>query len=152
MRPKARQRYVLYIVFISIANIYGCWKGLDILDIEVVVQYGITRDVPTALQRGGRGGRNPTGKAIFLIMYEPWVKSIDLAAVEGDTASDPDHPNVPKLTAQSTKQARTGVAMIKIIQLEQECLRQLFASYLNDTAFDGMYQCSSCSCMLTLVL
>ena len=56
-------------------------------------------------------------------MYEPWVKSIDLSTIEVDTVSDPDHPNVPKLTNQSMKQARTGVAIIKIIQLEQECLR-----------------------------
>ncbi|KAH9011631.1 II DNA helicase [Lactarius pseudohatsudake] len=117
----------------------GASTGLDIPDIEVVVQYGITREVPTALQRGGRGGRRPTGAAIFLLMYEPWVKSIDPAAVEVDTASDPDHPNVPKLTVHSTKQARTGIAMIKIIQREQECLRQLFADYLNDTSLDALH-------------
>ena len=72
-------------------------------------------------------------------MYEPWAKSIDLAAVKVDTVSDPDHPNIPKLTVHSTKQARTGVAMLKIIQLKQECLRQLFATYLKDTTFNGMY-------------
>ena len=115
-----------------------CNQGLDIGDIEVVIQYGITRDVPTALQRGGRGGRNSTGEALFLIMYEPWAKTIDLSAVDFDTVSDPDHPNVPKLTTHSTKQARTGVAMVKIIQ-QTECLRKLFATYLNDKAPDGMY-------------
>ena len=45
-------------------------QGLDIADINTVVQYGITRDVPTTLQRGGRGGRTPSAEAIFLIMYE----------------------------------------------------------------------------------
>lgn len=72
-------------------------------------------------------------------MYEPWVKEIDLTAVEAEAASDPDHPNVPKLTEHSTKKARTGVAMIKIIQLERECLRRLFAAYLKDVAPDGTY-------------
>lgn len=116
---------------------YGCWQGLDIPDIEIVIQYGITREVPTALQRGGRGGRSPTGQAIFLLMYEPWVKSINLAAVEVDTATDPDHPNIPKLTTHSTKQGRTGVAMIKIVQSEQECLRKLYAAYLKDETHEG---------------
>ena len=83
-------------------------------------------------------------------MYEPWVRSIDLSTVEVDTVSDPDHPNVPKLTNQSTKQARTGVAMIKIIQLEQECLRRLFANYLGDVASDGMCLYLICSCALIL--
>ncbi|KAH9014989.1 II DNA helicase [Lactarius pseudohatsudake] len=117
----------------------GASTGLDIGDIEIVIQYGITRDVPTALQRGGRGGRSSTGEAIFLIMYEPWVKTIDLKAVIVETASDPDHPNVPKLTKHSTKQARTGVAMIKVIQQNEECLRRLFATYLNDQAPDALY-------------
>jgi len=121
------------------SNVHEHWQGLDIPDIEVVVQYGITREVPTALQRGGRGGRSPTGKAIFLLMYEPWVKTIDLAAVDVDTVSDPDHPNVPKLTVHSTKLARTGVAMVKIIQLKQECLRRLYADYLNNMTLDGTY-------------
>ena len=110
---------------------------LDIPDITVVVQYGITREVLTALQRGGRGGRSPTGEAIFMLMYEPWVKSIDLAAVEVDTVSDPDHPTVLKLTAHSTKQERSGIAMVKTIQFEHECLRQLYAAYLKDTTLDG---------------
>ena len=55
-------------------------------------------------------------------MYEPWVKSIDLASIEVDTISDPDHPTVPKLTDRSTKRERSGIAMIKIIQLEGVCL------------------------------
>ncbi|KAF8272466.1 hypothetical protein EI94DRAFT_1796088 [Lactarius quietus] len=115
----------------------GASMVLDIPDITIVVQYGITREVLTALQRGGRGGRSPTDEAIFLLMYEPWVKSIDLAAVEVDTVSDPDHPTVPQLTDNLTKQERSGVAMIKTIQLEHECLRKLYATYLKDTAHDG---------------
>ena len=69
------------------------------------------------------------GEAIFLIMYEPWVKTIDLGAVRVEAASDPDHPNVLKLTTHSTNQARTGVAMLKIIQQTEH------------QALDGMYLC-----------
>ena len=63
--------------------------------------------------------------------------------------SDPDHPNIPKLTVHSIKQARTSVAMLKIIQLKQECLHQLFATYLKDMTFNGMYLQFALSCMLT---
>ena len=65
-----------------------------------------------------------------------------------DTVSDPDHPNIPKLTVHSIKQARTSVAMLKIIQLKQECLRQLFATYLKNMTFNGMYLQFAFSCML----
>ena len=129
----------IYYMYFAVANTYERWKGLHIPDIEIIVQYGITREVPTALQQGGQGGHSPTGKAIFLLMYEPWVKLIDLAAIEVDTATDPDHPTIPKLTTRSTKQGRTGIAMIKIIQLEQTCIRQLFAAYLKDETCDGKY-------------
>ncbi|KAF8266826.1 P-loop containing nucleoside triphosphate hydrolase protein [Lactarius quietus] len=114
----------------------GASTGLDIPDIEVVIQYGITCDVPTTLQRCGRAGRSPMGKAIFLLMYEPWVMKINCNAVEAEAVSDPDHPNVPKLTQHSKKQARTGVAMIKVVQLKQKCLCQMFAAYLDDVACD----------------
>ncbi|KAI9436004.1 hypothetical protein H4582DRAFT_2079138 [Lactarius indigo] len=117
----------------------GASTGLNIEDIEIIIQYGITQDVPTALQRGGWGGRSSTGEAIFLIMYEPWVKTIDLKAVSVETVSDPDHPNVSKLTTHSTKQARTGIAMIKVIQQNEQCLRRLFATYLNDQAPDALH-------------
>jgi hypothetical protein len=72
-------------------------------------------------------------------MYEPWVKKIDYSTVKAKAVSDPDHPNVPKLAQHSTKQARTGVAMVKIVQLELQCLRWLFSAYLDDTACNGMY-------------
>ncbi|KAH9176717.1 hypothetical protein EDB89DRAFT_2123586 [Lactarius sanguifluus] len=79
-----------------------------------------------------------TGETIFLIIYEPWVKTIDLEAVNVETASDPDHPNVPTLTINSTKQAHTGITMTKTIQ-KTECLRRLFVTYLNDQAPNGTY-------------
>ncbi len=85
-------------------------------------------------------------------MYKPWVKTIDLATakLEVDTVSDLDHPNFPKLAPHSTKQARTSIAMIKITQSENECLRQLFAAYLKDTAANGTYLCCIGLSMLIL--
>jgi hypothetical protein len=69
-------------------------------------------------------------------MYESWVKNIDLSTIQF-TATDPDHPNVEKLGKNSTKQARTGIAMIKIVQSADDCLRGMFTDYLGDKALDG---------------
>lgn len=115
-------------------------QGLDIPDIEVVIQYGITRDVPSTLQRAGRGGRNATGLAVFLMMYEPWVLDIDLSASgveESVSALDPDYPHSGKLTKYSTKQQRTGRAMVSIVQ-STTCIRKMFAEYLKDQSIEGM--------------
>ena len=103
-----------------------------------MIQYGISRDVPTTLQRGGRGGRSAESKALFLIMYEPWVKDIDLTFPSINCTSDPDHPNVQKLTIHSKKRDRTGVAMVMIVQNEEECLRGLFGNYFNDQSPNGI--------------
>lgn len=111
-------------------------QGLDIPDIEVVIQYGITRDVPSTLQRGGRGGRSPSSQAIFLIMYEPWVLDIDLTATPNESG-DPDLPNSGKLTKNSTKNQRTGHAMINLIQSKESCIRNFFAQYLADESPEG---------------
>lgn len=111
-------------------------QGLVIPDIEVVIQYGISRDVPTTFQRGGRGGRG-SKDALFLIMYEPWVNEIDLTEIDFHVDSDPDHPITRELPLHSTKQARLGLAMIKFIQFEV-CLRLLFAVYLEDQSLEGL--------------
>lgn len=106
-------------------------------DIDVVIQYGLARDVPTTLQRGGRGGRNSFKEALFLIMYESWAMTIDLDTAAIDFTSDPDHPNVTKLSIHSTKQQRTGGAILTIIQSVEVCLRSMFAEYLADISLDG---------------
>ena len=111
-------------------------QGLDIADINMVVQYGITRDVPTTLQRGGRGGQTPSADAIFLIMYEPWVLDIDLSTIE-ENSSDPDFPNAGKLTKYPTKSAWTAVAMIRVVQSKELCIRGFWADYLNDESATG---------------
>ena len=71
-------------------------------------------------------------------MYEPWVMNIDLSAIK-ISSTDPDHPNIDKLGKNSTKQARTGIAMIKIVQLVDDCFRGMSADYLGDKTPDGMW-------------
>ena len=110
---------------------------MDIPDIKIVIQYGITRDVPTTLQRGGRGGRNTVSDALFLIMYEPWVKVIALGDVSVQASLDPDHPNVTTLTIRSTKRERTGIAMITLIQKKEACIRKMIIDYLADRSLRG---------------
>jgi hypothetical protein len=72
-------------------------------------------------------------------MYEPWVMNIDLSSIPTtpSSLSDPDHPTVEKLSKTSTKQQRTGIAMITLIQSIKECPRKFFANYLGDTTPDG---------------
>jgi len=69
-------------------------------------------------------------------MYEPWVMTIDLSSVAGD-ASDPDFPNSGKLTKYSTKPARTGIAMVTLVQSKEICIRAFYADYLEDRSPTG---------------
>ncbi|KAF6742156.1 hypothetical protein DFP72DRAFT_757629, partial [Ephemerocybe angulata] len=54
-------------------------QGLDVEDVDFVVQYGVPRDVPTFLQRAGRAGRSLGSTATALLLYERAVKDIDLS-------------------------------------------------------------------------
>lgn len=69
-------------------------------------------------------------------MYEPWVLKIDLSSTAGD-ATDPDFPNAGKLTKYSTKPARTGIAMVTVIQSKEICIREFWADYLKDRSLTG---------------
>ena len=105
----------------------------------MVVQYGIPREVPTTLQRGGRGGRggrNSQINALFLIMFEMWAIATH-PDPSIDFTSDPDHPNVVTLGPHSTKQARTGGAILDVVQCTETCMRLMFANYLADNSPDG---------------
>jgi hypothetical protein len=66
--------------------------------------------------------------------------NIDLSTIKF-TVTDPDHPNIENLGKYSTKQARTGIAMIKIVQ-STDCFRGMFADYLGDKALDGTWPTS----------
>ncbi|KAJ3536083.1 hypothetical protein NMY22_g6193 [Coprinellus aureogranulatus] len=123
----------------------GASTGLDVADIRVVVQYGVPRDVPNALQRGGRAGRSSSNCALFLLMYESWALDVDLSQVAGDIASDPDHPIVNNLTRNTNKQDRTGWAILFVVQM-LVCLRCLFADYLGDRSSDALETATQACC------
>jgi superfamily II DNA/RNA helicase len=104
-------------------------------DIECVIQYGMCRDVPNLIQRGGRGGRSTFTTAIFLILYEPWAMIPDLSLLTQDL-DDPDRP-LQAITKTSKKPERTGVAMYQLIQ-SSVCIRKFFADYLLDGTSTGI--------------
>lgn len=56
-----------------------------------------------------------------------------------DFSCDPDHPNVVTLNPHSTKQERTGGAILDIVQSTVVCIRSMFAKYLVDASPDGAY-------------
>lgn len=78
-------------------------KGLDIAGIQLVVQYGMTQDVPLLLQRGGQAGCSTLAVALFLIMFEPWVLNIDLSNVTTQISENPDHPITDTLETNAKK-------------------------------------------------
>ncbi len=71
-------------------------------------------------------------------MYEPWALTMDLSDFPLDNGKDPDRPH-EKLTKYSTKEQRTSVAMLHLIQRAEECLRLFFSRYLADKTDDGKY-------------
>ena len=71
------------------------------LDIQCVIQYGMSRDLPNTLQQCGRGGRTPSSSALFLVLYEPWAATADLFSLTQDL-DDLDQP-LQVLTKTSKK-------------------------------------------------
>jgi len=112
-------------------------KGINFRSIYFVIQYGICAYVAELIQRGGRGGRDDDIMALFLIMYESWVLDLDVSHVTaGQLKDDPDHPYFTGLKKNLTKKERAGIASIVCIQ-SPECIRQIFAEYLDDTTLEG---------------
>ena len=89
------------------------------------------RDVLNALQQCGHGERMLTTSALFLMLYEPWVKNTDISSLEKEL-NDPDQP-LQTLTKTSKKPERTRVAMYQLMQ-SSDCICHFFAKYLCDDA------------------
>ncbi|KII83572.1 hypothetical protein PLICRDRAFT_119303, partial [Plicaturopsis crispa FD-325 SS-3] len=113
----------------------GASTGLDIPGIERVLQYGLTTNGTDSVQRAGRGGRDSTTCALFLVMAEPWAYDIEIEADDEDP--DPDKPHMPKpKDGNRSKQDRIGRASLAYVQ-SSGCLRQFWASYLSDHSETG---------------
>jgi len=116
---------------------------LDIPDIQIVVQYGLPSNMPSMLQRCGRGGRSSSIESTFVLMHEEKAVTIPIPSTPEALLrfkDDPDSPiGGPTLSSDATKFDRTGCSIYRCIQPEEgnECLRKYFAAYLNDTSPDG---------------
>lgn len=112
----------------------GASTGLDIRDIYAVIQYGVTRDLITAVQRAGRAGRDSGSVAIFLTLYEPWVIDTDISN-DTRTLSDPDEP-LAQISDSSSKAERTGTSIYRHFQ-SKGCQRKDYATYMGDRTSEG---------------
>ncbi|KAJ7091715.1 II DNA helicase [Mycena crocata] len=104
--------------------------GLDVGDIDVVVDYGLPPKQSTSIQRGGRGGRRGQ-QAVYIVMAEPWAYTASLEAV-ATYSEDPDRPISGQLLKNAKKPARAGLAMILYVRDEEACLRANIRDYLAD--------------------
>ncbi|KAK7034169.1 P-loop containing nucleoside triphosphate hydrolase protein [Favolaschia claudopus] len=113
----------------------GLSTGLHVADVDVVVDYGAPRAMPTVIQRGGRAGRRGQ-LSVYLLMAEPWVYTASLDAVDS-SSDDPDRPISGRLIKNSKKPERAGLAVVLYVR-SSTCLREMFARYLNDRSRDAL--------------
>jgi hypothetical protein len=70
-------------------------------------------------------------------MYEGWVEDLDISDITAEERQeDPDRTFFLSHKKNTTKKDRAGIASITCIQSE-ECIRRIFAVYLNDTTPEG---------------
>ncbi|KAJ7506368.1 P-loop containing nucleoside triphosphate hydrolase protein, partial [Mycena galericulata] len=69
----------------------GAGEGLDVAEINGILNVGVPEGVPKRFQWEGRAGRSSTRDAFAVTMVEPWVFEMDLANALDDK-DDPDRP------------------------------------------------------------
>lgn len=115
------------------ANLF---QGLDIRGVQIVIQYGVCKNMAEMIQRAGRAARDPSMHGLFVVMVEPWALEAKLNKLES-MLDDPDQPISGVIKKNSSKQERTGHAMIRYIQ-SATCLRKFFSEYLDDQTPSGI--------------
>ncbi|KAG1891422.1 P-loop containing nucleoside triphosphate hydrolase protein [Suillus subluteus] len=103
---------------------------LNIRCVSVVIQYGVPRNMSEAAQRRGRAAWDDDIFGLFLMMVEPWALELELTDKHDDD-NDPDKPYAGVIKKNSSKQDRTGCAVLRYIQSKM-CLREFYAKYLRD--------------------
>jgi superfamily II DNA/RNA helicase len=121
-------------------------QGVDFRKLTRVIQYGICADQCDNIQRGGRTGRDLNDWGLFLMMFEDWVDEVDISEVPAEELDeDPDRPFELTYKKYPTKLERTGIHSIQTLQSSNKnCLRKIFAEYLNDSTSTGMFIIKSC--------
>jgi hypothetical protein len=140
-------------IALSVALAYICCsKGIDFNQCNVIT-YGICSDGTKTIQRGGRAGRNPCDKALFLMIFEKWVNEIDVSEVPSEELDeDPDRPFDVSGKKYPTKMERTGIYSINMLQDTATCIRKMFADYLGDRSLDGSCLVSASMFAFTVVI
>ncbi|KAI0309763.1 P-loop containing nucleoside triphosphate hydrolase protein [Amylostereum chailletii] len=92
-------------------------QGVNVPDIEIVIQYGLCQWVEELVQRFGRNARLPHIHGLSLLLAEPWAW----------TPSGKPGP----------KELRTSTAM-KAYATSSTCLRAFFATHLGDASPDAL--------------
>ncbi|KAF6749455.1 P-loop containing nucleoside triphosphate hydrolase protein [Ephemerocybe angulata] len=113
--------------------------GVDFPNVEIVCNVGIPPTGVDAIQRGGRGGRQPGSQALFVIFHEPFANEIDLGEYKGRgiDLNDPDRPR-NKLKTSSNRRDRAPYFMTQLIQSSECIRRQLNKNYLNDESDESL--------------
>ncbi|KAG1898295.1 uncharacterized protein F5891DRAFT_1190964 [Suillus fuscotomentosus] len=107
--------------------------GINVIDIHLVVQFGITINISEHEQRAGRGGRDHMA-CIVLMIVEKWAykdQNVDITPSGGSKST--------------MKEKRTDSAMLQFVNTST-CRRQFLAEYNNDTTvealdYDSMFCC-----------
>ncbi|KAJ7150362.1 P-loop containing nucleoside triphosphate hydrolase protein [Mycena filopes] len=119
--------------------------GLDVPEIDGVINYGLPEKVPMCFQWEGRAGRSTSPDAFALTMVEPWVYDMDL----NDAVDDNNDPDRPLLSDGLTKkhprkQERVGTASVRLARCES-CKRSAYAKFFEDTDAEALdFTCLWC--------
>ncbi|KAJ7016533.1 P-loop containing nucleoside triphosphate hydrolase protein, partial [Mycena alexandri] len=104
----------------------GGGEGLDVREINGVINYGLPEQVTMRFQWEGRAGRSSNRDAFALTMIEPWVSEMDLTDVN------------PR------KQERVGRASVRLAQCSG-CKRAAYAKFFEDDDDEALdFTCAWC--------
>jgi superfamily II DNA helicase RecQ len=115
------------------------FQGVDFPDVKIVCNAGLPTNVVDLLQRAGRLGRRDGSNGIFILFYDPWALTININDFYNTSCDDPDRPRYSAKAVTSRKD-RAPLSCVQLVQ-QKTCLRQFFATYLGDTASNGMLFC-----------
>ncbi|KAJ7495742.1 P-loop containing nucleoside triphosphate hydrolase protein [Mycena galericulata] len=127
----------------SFASLDGA--GLDVPEIDGVINYGLPEKVTMRFQWEGRAGRSTTRDAFALTMIEPWVFEMDLSTA----VDDKDGPDRPLLIEglkkkNPRKQERIGTASVRLARCDG-CKRLAYAKFFEDDADEALeFTCLWC--------
>ncbi|KAF7334003.1 Werner syndrome ATP-dependent helicase [Mycena venus] len=123
----------------------GAGEGLDVPEIDGVINYSLPEKVTMRFQWEGRAGRSTTHDAFALTMIEPWVFDMDLSNAVDDK-DDPDQPLLHEGLKKRNprKQERIGTASVHLARC-LGCKREAYAQFFEDDSEEALeFTCRWC--------